>query len=78
MSVRRCRNCGVDPKLEADRGEQETDVWAYASMKCPRCGDTVIEHAAPAWINEDKQRMEKLISFVIQRWNERHKRSSQS
>ena len=72
MPAIRCSNCGGVPLLETDSGQQLTDVWGYARVRCPRCGDLVVEYAAPSWINDGPGRMEQLTFAAITSWNERN------
>jgi hypothetical protein len=75
MTINRCSNCDADPRVGVDPGEDAMDGWAFASVECPKCGDTVIEHVPLARMIDANQGLAELEQSVIKTWNEKHRRN---
>ena len=49
------------------------DGWAFGYVRCPGCGDAVIEHVPPALMLAGDQGLAELKHSVSKTWNEKHK-----
>lgn len=73
MTLNRCSICNSDPLIGTERGEQAMDGWAFGYVRCPGCGDAVIEHVPPALMLAGDQGLAELKHSVSKTWNEKHK-----